>query len=75
MDLSRIISLRVTFALLADPSYFARVRVDQDRGTVCWPNGADLDPMSSMGSLVPDADSLTASPMARRLCRANITFA
>jgi hypothetical protein len=32
------------FEPLKDPSYFARVRVDQELGSVVWPNGADLDP-------------------------------
>ena len=32
------------FESLGDLGYFARVRVDPDLGTVCWPNGADLDP-------------------------------
>jgi hypothetical protein len=26
-----------------DPSFFARVTVDPEFGTVTWPNGADLD--------------------------------
>ena len=64
VDVSRIISFRAIFAPLADPSYFARVRVDRNLGTVCWPNGADLDPDVLYGCLVPDADSLTA-PMPR----------
>jgi hypothetical protein len=29
---------------LADPEYFAQVRVDSDSGTVVWPNGLDLAP-------------------------------
>ena len=32
------------FKLLKDPSYFARVVVDPQAGTVVWPNGADLAP-------------------------------
>ena len=35
--------LRGVFAPLADPEYFARVTVNPDFGTVCWPNGADID--------------------------------
>lgn len=31
-------------APLQRPEYFALVRVDEEAGTVCWPNGADLDP-------------------------------
>ena len=29
---------------LNDPSYFARVEVDAEAGTVVWPNGIDLAP-------------------------------
>ena len=32
------------FRPLRDPSYFARVVVDSQSGTVVWPNGADLAP-------------------------------
>jgi hypothetical protein len=31
-------------APLADPSYFALVRVDPELHTVAWPNGLDLAP-------------------------------
>ena len=27
-----------------DPAFFRSVRVDQELGTVVWPNGADIDP-------------------------------
>jgi hypothetical protein len=29
---------------LQDPAYFRQVRVDDELGTVVWPNGYDLDP-------------------------------
>jgi hypothetical protein len=29
---------------LADPEYFARVRIDPEAGTIAWPNGVDLAP-------------------------------
>jgi Protein of unknown function (DUF2442) len=29
---------------LADPSFFAQVRVDPECGTVVWPNGFDMAP-------------------------------
>ena len=32
------------FAALETPSYFAQVRVNNDIGTIVWPNGADLSP-------------------------------
>lgn len=44
VDLAPVLSFQGVFEPLRDPAYFARVRVDPGLGTVCWPNGADLDP-------------------------------
>ena len=41
-DLTRILEGAVFDPLKADPSEFARVRVEN--GTLAWPNGADLCP-------------------------------
>ncbi len=41
------------FVPLADPGYFAQVRVDDELGTVVWPNGADLDPLVMHGDFEP----------------------
>lgn len=30
--------------LRADPDLFRQVRVDDELGTIVWPNGADMDP-------------------------------
>lgn len=35
---------RGVFEPLADPVYFAQVRIDPEAGTVVWPNGADMAP-------------------------------
>jgi hypothetical protein len=32
------------FEPLRDPTYFARVTLDEEMGTIVWPNGADLAP-------------------------------
>ena len=32
------------FEPLEDPSYFSKVEINSEWGTVFWPNGADLDP-------------------------------
>lgn len=31
-------------AIRTSPVEFARIQVDPRAGTVCWPNGADIDP-------------------------------
>jgi hypothetical protein len=35
---------RGVFEPLADPAYFAQVRLDPEAGTVAWPNGVDMAP-------------------------------
>jgi hypothetical protein len=32
------------FEPLRDPQLFREVRVDEELGTIVWPNGADMDP-------------------------------
>lgn len=32
------------YAPLLDPAVFSQVRLDEETGTVVWPNGADFDP-------------------------------
>ncbi len=32
------------FTALQNADFFAQVTVDREAGTICWPNGADLDP-------------------------------
>jgi hypothetical protein len=32
------------FEPLRDPAYFARVELDDELGTISWPNGADVAP-------------------------------
>lgn len=44
VDLSRLIEFKGVFSPLQDVRELARLRVDPEIGTVCWPNGADLDP-------------------------------
>jgi len=41
---------------LADPAYFARVRVDHEARTVVWPNGLDLAPEVLHGDHDPNDD-------------------
>jgi hypothetical protein len=44
IDLRKLIEFKGVFEPLRDPKEVAKVRADPDSGTVCWPNGADLDP-------------------------------
>jgi hypothetical protein len=44
IDLTAIVPFEGVFAPLRDPTVFAAARVNGELGTVCWPNGADLDP-------------------------------
>jgi hypothetical protein len=39
--------------LRVDPGLFRQVRVDEELGTVVWPNGADLDPDVLHGEAPP----------------------
>lgn len=45
VDLGPELTFQGVFAPLRDPAYFARVRVNPDLGTICWPNDADWDPL------------------------------
>lgn len=45
VDLDRVVkSYTGVFAPLLDESYFQRVKVDPELGTIVWPNGADVCP-------------------------------
>jgi hypothetical protein len=37
----------------ADPDFFAQARVNDELGTIVWPNGADLDPLVLHGDFEP----------------------
>lgn len=45
VDLRFVAPFEGVFAPFADPAYVASVRVDAEARTVCWPSGADLDPI------------------------------
>ncbi len=44
IDLRSLLDFKGVFEPLEDPTEVAKVWVDSDLGTVCWENGADLDP-------------------------------
>jgi hypothetical protein len=45
IDVRSTIAFEGVFEPLNDPAFFAQVRVDEEAGTIVWPNGADLDPL------------------------------
>ena len=48
---------RGVFEPLRDPSYFGRVRLDRELGTIVWPNGADIAPETLYGRVARQAAS------------------
>lgn len=44
VNVATLVAFTGVFAPLQDRRYFRQVRVNPDLGTICWPNGADLDP-------------------------------
>ena len=44
LDMEELLVFDGVFAAIRDPETFTQVRVDPELGTICWPNGADLDP-------------------------------
>ncbi len=54
------------FAPLRNREEFLKVYVDSEIGTICWPNGADLDPdvlyARITGEAIPPFESMTSIP-------------
>jgi hypothetical protein len=44
VDIARVVSFEGVFAALRDPTFFARVAVDEAWGAIRWPNDVDLAP-------------------------------
>lgn len=44
VDLAKLVEFKGVFAALRDPQEVRKVAVHPELGTICWPNGADLDP-------------------------------
>jgi len=44
LDLGKLIKFEGVFAPLRDAAKFHELFVNRELGTICWPNGADLDP-------------------------------
>src|SRR4051794_13880100 len=44
VDLSTLVEFTGVFGPFQDVREVSKVKVDPELGTICWPNGADLDP-------------------------------
>jgi len=53
VDLTPYLSGEVFEPVRNDPAYFARVHVHPELRTLCWPNGADVDPDVLLGHRSP----------------------
>jgi len=58
VEIALMVPFEGVFAPLRDEEYFRQVRVDAELGTICWPNGADIDPLvlysSATGAPLPN---------------------
>lgn len=64
LDLSEIIRFEGVFEPLRDAAAFAALTVSPDLGTICWPNGADLDPDVLYARVTGQGISLDVPPLA-----------
>jgi hypothetical protein len=52
---------RGVFALLEDSAYFGKVELDEELGTIVWPNGADMAPETLHHMVTEQPESTAAS--------------
>jgi hypothetical protein len=64
IDVCATVRFEGVFAPLADPEFFRQVRVNEELGVICWPNGADLD-SDVLYSEVTGAPILSPVPLAQ----------
>jgi hypothetical protein len=64
VDVAALVKFTGVFSPLRDRRYFLQVRVNPDLGTICWPNGADLDPDVLYASVTGQPLTLSASELA-----------
>lgn len=65
IDLSTLINFQGIFEPLQDPAEVAKVKVDRELGTICWENGADLDPDVLYAELTGEPIALRESAYTR----------
>lgn len=59
VDIAEMITFEGIFAPLKDHVEFLKVCVDPELGTICWPNGADLDPDVLYAKITGEAISVS----------------
>jgi hypothetical protein len=64
VDIRKLVKFRGVFVALKDETFFAKVQVNPEWGTIFWPNGADLDP-DVLYSMVTGEEISTATPITR----------
>jgi len=53
IDLAPFLEGEIFEPVRSDPAYFAQVSVHPELRTLCWPNGADIDPDVLIGDRAP----------------------
>jgi len=67
IDVADLIEFAGVFAPLRDRRYFAQVQVNPESGTICWPNGADLDPDVLYATIIGETIAIAEPLMALTL--------
>ena len=65
VDVAGMIRFEGIFAPLKDNAEFLKVSVNPELGTICWPNGADLDPDVLYAKVTGEGISIS-QPLASR---------
>jgi hypothetical protein len=71
VDLATLMRGALFERIATEDDAFREVRVDEDSGTICWPNGADLDPDVLHGDFHPPGPAIRSAHKgaSRPLCR------
>ena len=67
VDVAGMIQFEGIFAPLKDRAEFLKVSVNPELGTICWPNGANLDPDVLYVKVTGEEISISESIESRKL--------